>query len=90
MSKRLISLVVATALVALGALSLQSSALGARNCGGGVRAVVVDCGKASRIAKEYKQHRASFVQGYRCSSHQKGGSTQARCVLDNKAVVFSF
>jgi hypothetical protein len=52
--------------------------------------VVVDCGKARGIAKEYAKKRASSVQGYHCSGRRKGDSLKGRCVLDNKLVLFSF
>jgi hypothetical protein len=57
---------------------------GLRSCGGGVRAAIVSCPKAKRIAKEYAKTKAHSLQGYRCS----GGRGQGRCTLDRKVVVF--
>ena len=69
---------------ALLALPAQSGAAKLRNCGGGVRAALVSCPKAKRIAKEYAKTQAHSLQGYRCSD----GGGQARCTLDRKLVVF--
>ena len=73
------------ALVTALALALPSGATaGLRNCGGGIRAAIVSCPKAKRIAKEYAKTQAHSLQGYTCS----GGGSQGRCVLDRKVVVF--
>ena len=75
----------AIALVALLlALPASSSAGQLQDCGGGVRAAIVSCAKAKRIATEYAKTRAHSLQGYTCSS----GGRQARCTLDRKVVVF--
>jgi hypothetical protein len=77
-------LIVAVAAVLL-ALPAQSGAAGGlRSCGGGVRAAIVSCPKAKRIAKEYAKTHARSLQGYVCS----GGGNQGRCSLDRKVVVF--
>jgi hypothetical protein len=76
----------ALALVALALAFAGTSTAGAglRNCGGGVRAAVVSCSKAKRIAKEYAKNPAKSLQGYTCSD----GGSQGRCVLDRKVVTF--
>jgi len=77
-------------LVALCAATLGSSvSSAATNCGGGVRAVVVDCNKAKLIAKGYAKTRNNSIQGYQCSGRRAGSSIKGRCTLDNKAVIFS-
>ena len=54
------------------------------NCGDGVRAAIVGCGKAKRIAKEcVRTHRRS-IWSYSCTS----GENRGRCVLDRKVVTF--
>ena len=54
------------------------------SCGAGVRAVIVDCGKAKRLVREHlKTHRRSIWM-YTCTSGEKRG----RCVLDRKLVTF--
>jgi hypothetical protein len=78
----LLAIAVATILLALPAHS--GAAGGFRNCGGGVRAAIVSCPKAKRIAKEYSKTQAHSLQGYICS----GGGSQGRCILDRKVVVF--
>jgi hypothetical protein len=70
--------------IALLALPAQSGAARLKNCGGGVRAAIVSCPKAKRIAEEYAKTKAHSLQGYRCSA----GRGQARCTLDRKLVVF--
>ena len=78
-------LFILAALLALAALAIPSGAgAGLRNCGGGVRAAVVSCSKAKRIAREYAKTPAKSLQGYTCSS----GGSQGRCVLDRKIVTF--
>jgi hypothetical protein len=67
-----------------------ASAEGLQNCGASVRATVVPCPKAKRIATEYKKTRARSLQGFRCSSRRSGERINARCALDEKLVVFSF
>lgn len=54
------------------------------NCGGGVRAAVVGCSKARRIAKEYVKTHDHSIWLYRCSS----GGNRGRCVLDRKLITF--
>jgi hypothetical protein len=66
------------------ALPASAGAAGLQNCGGGVRAAVVSCPKAKRIAAEYSKTGNRSLQGYTCSS----GSGQGRCALDRKLVVF--
>jgi len=78
----LLAIAVAAVLLALPAHS--DAAGGFRNCGGGVRAAIVSCPKAKRIAKEYSKTQAHSLQGYSCS----GGGSQGRCTLDRKVVVF--
>ena len=92
MTKRRIALVTVAALVCLAALAVQSSASapGLASCGGGVRAALVPCSKAKRIAREYAKLRTHALQGYKCSAKRKGSSIRARCVLDRKRVLFSF
>ena len=66
-------------------LALQSSAIAGQNCGGGVTASGgVDCGKAKRIAKEFKKTHAKHVQGYTC----KAGRSRGTCTLNTKKIVF--
>jgi hypothetical protein len=73
------------ALLALAVLAIPSDAgAGLRDCGGGVRAAVVGCSKAKRIAKEYAKTQAKSLQGYTCSDV----GSQGRCVLDRKIVTF--
>lgn len=79
----LIAAVVVALLLALPAVAGASDGL--RSCGGGVRAAVVSCPKAKRIANEYVKTHAHSLQGYTC----KSGSSQGRCALDRKLVVFS-
>jgi hypothetical protein len=75
----------AAAVAAVFALSIPAGAgAGLRNCGGGVRAAVVSCAKAKRIAREYGKTQAKSLQGYSCSD----GGSQGRCVLDRKVVTF--
>jgi hypothetical protein len=78
-------LLLITALVALALVALPSAAdAGLRDCGSGVRAAVVSCSKAKRIAKEYAKTQAKSLQGYTCSS----GGSAGRCVLNRKIVTF--
>ena len=83
MSRVHLSLLIAAILVVL-AIPVRSGAAGLQNCGGGVRAAVVSCAKAKRIAAEYRKTHARSVQGYKCSS----GGGQGRCALDRKLVLF--
>jgi hypothetical protein len=85
MRTRHLRLLLLAALAALVLLALPSGAgAGLRNCGGGVRAAVVSCSKAKRIAAEYAKTQAKSLQGYTCNS----GGSQGRCVLDRKVVTF--
>jgi hypothetical protein len=85
MSVRRIWLLVLAGIAALAVLAVPSAAgAGLRNCGGGVRAAVVPCDKAKRIAKEYAKTQAHSLQGYSCSD----GGGQGRCTLDRKVVTF--
>ncbi len=77
-------LFVAALVTALALVLPSGAAAGLRNCGGGVRAAIVSCPKAKRIAKEYAKTGAHSLQGYTCS----GGGSQVHCVLDRKLVVF--
>jgi hypothetical protein len=61
-----------------------SSAEPLRNCGSGVRAAVVDCGKAKRLAREYRKTHRRSIWLYTCS----GARNKARCELDRKIVTF--
>ena len=80
-----IRLLIVAAFAALALIALPSAAnAGLRDCGGGVKAAVVSCSKAKRIAKEYAKTQAKSLQGYTCSS----GGSQGRCVLDRKVVTF--
>ena len=85
----LIVIVATTALAALPAHSGASSK-GLQDCGGSVRAAVVSCPKAKRIAGEYAKTRARSLQGFICTSKKSGAQINARCVLDQKRVLFSF
>jgi hypothetical protein len=78
------SLLAIVLVVGLLAFAGTSGASSLKNCGGGVRAAVVSCAKAKRIAGEYVKTRARSLQGYTCSS----GGSQGRCRLDRKLVVF--
>ena len=85
MLTRRIHLFVLAIIAALAVIAMPSSAgAGLRNCGGGVRAAVVSCSKAERIAKEYAKTQAKSLQGYTCDS----SANQVRCVLDRKVVTF--
>jgi len=78
------SLLTLAVVAVLLALPGASGAASLRSCGGGVRAAVVSCAKAKRIANEYVKTRARSLQGYTCS----GGGSQGRCTLDRKVVTF--
>jgi hypothetical protein len=85
MSIRHVRLLLLAALASLALIAVPAPAnAGLRNCGGGVRASVVACSKAKRIAAEYAKTKARSLQGYTCS----GGGSQGRCVLDRKVVTF--
>jgi hypothetical protein len=92
MPRRRIALLVIAACAAVAAIpaSAGASSNGLQNCGGSVRAGVVPCPKAKRIAKEYAKTRARSLQGFSCSSKRSGAQINARCVLNEKRVVFSF
>ncbi len=77
----LLTLAVAAVLLALPG---ASGAASMRSCGGGVRASIVSCSKAKRIATEYAKTKAHSLQGYTCSS----GRSHGRCRLDRKLVLF--
>jgi hypothetical protein len=79
----LLAIVLVAGLVALSGTAVAGGGL--RNCGGGVRAAVVSCAKAKRVANEYVKTHARNLQGYTC----KSGDSQGRCALDRKLVVFS-
>ncbi len=87
-----IALTVIAAAAALAAIPAQSGASGKglQSCGGSVRAAVVSCPKAKRIANEYAKTRNRSLQGFTCKSKRSGGQINARCVLDQKRVLFSF
>jgi hypothetical protein len=81
---RLLLLTIALAAV-LVAIPVQSGvAAELRLCGSGVRAAIVACSKAKRIAAEYRRTHARTLQGYKCYSRGDLG----RCELDRKLVVF--
>ena len=85
MSTGRMRLLILAAITALALIAIPSAAnAGLRNCGGGVRAGVVSCAKAKRIAREYVKTRTKSLQGFTC----KPGSSRGRCVLDNKIVTF--
>jgi hypothetical protein len=84
MSFRRVSLLLIATAALVVAFPSWSGAAGMRNCGGGVRAAVVGCLKAKRIATEYTKTQAHSLQGYTCSS----GGGQGRCTLDRKIVTF--
>jgi hypothetical protein len=92
MPKLRIALIVIAATTALAAIPAHSGASGEglQNCGGSVRAGVVSCPKAKRIAKEYAKTRAGSLQGFKCSSKRSGEQINAKCVLNEKRVLFSF
>jgi hypothetical protein len=91
MPKLRIALILIAATTALAAVPAHSGASGGlQNCGGSVRASVVPCPKAKRIAKEYAKTRAGSLQGFRCTSKRSGDQINARCVLNEKVVLFSF
>ena len=79
------SLLAAIAVTALLAFAGTSGASSLKSCGGGVRAAIVSCAKAKRVATEYVKTHAHSLQGYTC----KSGSSQGRCALDRKLVLFS-
>jgi hypothetical protein len=62
----------------------SSGAQQLRSCGGGVRAALIDCGKAKRIAAEYRKTHSRSIWLYTCS----GGRERGRCVLERKIVIF--
>jgi hypothetical protein len=82
--------IVIAAVVALAAIPAHSGAAGLQSCGGSVRAAVVPCDKAKRIATEYAKTRTRSLQGFVCSSRRRGERINARCALDEKLVLFSF
>jgi len=92
MPKRRIVLIVIAAAAALAVIPAPSGASGKglQNCGGSVRAAVVPCPKAKRIAGEYAKTRTRSLQGFTCTSKRSGELINARCVLDEKRVLFSF
>jgi hypothetical protein len=91
MPKRWIASIVVAAVAAAALPALSSASAGSlQNCGASVRASVVPCSKAKRIATEYKKTRSGSLQGFRCSSRRSGERINARCALDDKLVVFSF
>jgi len=81
---RLHLLAVLAVAVSLSFAPSSGAAGGLQSCGGGVRAAVVSCAKAKRIASEYVKTRTRSLQGYTCSS--SGG--HGRCTLDRKLVLF--
>jgi hypothetical protein len=81
---RLHLLAVVAVAVSLSFAASSGAAGGLQSCGGGVRAAVVSCGKAKRIASEYLKTRTRSLQGYTCSS----GRGQGRCTLDRKLILF--
>jgi hypothetical protein len=92
MPKLRTALIVIAATAALAAIPAQSGASGKglQNCGGSVRAAVVSCPKAQRLAGEYAKTRTRKLQGFTCTSKRNGEQINARCVLDEKRVLFSF
>ena len=79
------SLLATLVVAGLLAFAGTSGASSLRDCGGGVRAAVVSCAKAKRVASEYVKTHAHSLQGFTC----KSGDSQGRCALDRKLVVFS-
>jgi hypothetical protein len=92
MPKLRIALILIAAVAAVAVIPAQSGASGAglQNCGGSVRAGLVPCPKAKRIAKEYAKTRAHSLQGFSCTSSRRGTQMNARCALNEKLVLFSF
>ncbi len=92
MAQLRIALTVIAATAALAAIPAQSGASGKglQSCGGSVRAAIVSCPKAKRIAGEYAKTRTRKLQGFICTSKRRGERINARCVLDQKRVLFSF
>jgi hypothetical protein len=92
MPKLRIALIVIAATTALAVIPAHSGASGSglQNCGGSVRAGVVPCPKAKRIANEYAKTRARSLQGFICTSKRSGGQINGKCVLNEKRVLFSF
>jgi hypothetical protein len=92
MSRRRIALIVIAAVASLATIPAHSGASGEglQSCGGSVRAAVVPCDKAKRIATEYAKTRTRSLQGFVCSSRRRGERINARCALDEKLVLFSF
>jgi hypothetical protein len=92
MLKRRAALIMLAAAAALAAILAPSGASGAdlRNCGDGVRAAIVECPKAKRIAKEYAETRDKKVQWFTCTAKRRGDEFKARCELDRKLILFSF
>ncbi len=92
MAKLRLALTLIAAAAALAAIPAQSGASGKglQRCGGSVRAAVVPCPKAKRIAGEYAKTRTRRLQGFICTSKKGGARIKARCVLDRKRVLFSF
>jgi hypothetical protein len=77
-------LLIAAVVAVLIVFPASSGAARLQSCGGGVRATLVPCSKAKRIAKEYAKTGAHSLQGYKCSDARG----QGRCTLDRKLVVF--
>jgi hypothetical protein len=85
LSRLRLLLAIALAMLVVAALAFQSTAAATlKYCGGGVRAEIVACWKAKRIAADYAKTRRRSVQGFKCTS----GDRRARCVLDRKLVLF--
>jgi hypothetical protein len=77
-------LFVSGVLFALLLTASASSAQPLRSCGSGVRAAIVDCGKAKRIAREFRKTGRRSIWMYTC----RPGERRHRCVLDRKIVTF--
>jgi hypothetical protein len=84
---RLLTSLVAAAVLAVGLLAV-SGAVAARKCGGGVTVKgAVACSKAKRIVSEFKRTRERHIQGYRCSGGVYGGRvTEITCRLQQKRI----
>ena len=79
---RLIVLGIVAAFLLAASLAWSDEPL--RNCGNGVRAAVVDCGKAKRLAREWKKTHDRSLWLYSCTPGEK----RVRCVLDRKVITF--
>jgi hypothetical protein len=80
------TIVIAGILPAVGSWAGEGANEGAKmvSCGNGVRAAIVDCGKAKRLAREHRRTGDRMIWMYTCKSGERRGI----CVLDRKIVTF--